>query len=235
MEKSSATVGSTYVDYPDHSTMYSSMRSLDYVGSMPQNIYHGGAGKHYGALDFTSAAAAGAQSQTNCFSHLSDSHHSATTQRLHEYSAAAASGCTTLNYMYGAAAGTGYPYATEANHYAQHPGNSESPDYPTHAQRHPSRGSPPPTSNSQHSTHYNGSYASESATVLNANSSSTTGVTTITGQEGQHGTDSRPVSNGDAGDRHTASSPGSDQPAAPGDAGLYKWMRIKRNPPKTGN
>ena len=213
MEKSSAAVGSTYVDYPasDHSTMYSSMRSLDYVGSMPQNIYH--SGKHYGALDFTSA---GAQSQTNCFSHLTDSHH--TSQRLHDFSS---SGCTTLNYMYG---GAGYPYASEANHYAQHPGNSESPDYPS--QRH-SRSSPTPSSHA----HYNGSYASESATVLNANSA--TGATT--GPE-QHSGDSRPVSNGDAGDRHTASSPGSEHPAGPGETGgLYKWMRIKRNPPKTGN
>ena len=216
MEKSTTAVGSTYVDYPsDHSTMYSSMRSLDYVGSMPQNlnVYH--SGKHYGALDFTSAAGA-AQTQSNCFSHLSDSHHSS--QRLHDFSS---SGCTTLNYMYG---GAGYPYGSEANHYAQHPGNSESPDYPT--QRHSSRGSPTPPTHA----HYNGSYASESATVLNANSAN--GATT--GQE-HHTADSRPVSNGDAGDRHTASSPGSDHPAAPGEAGLYKWMRIKRNPPKTGN
>ena len=191
-------MGTTFADYGDHGGVYSTMRGLDYVGNMTQGLYHG---KHYATLE--------PQSQTSCFSHLSDH----TGQRIHDLNP---TGCA-LNYIY---SGASYAYSqgSDANHYQQGTtdSNGNGVEY-THIQRHGRTTSSTPTA------HYNGNY-SENATSLN--------TTPARSSRLDQGSDSRPV-NSDP-DRQTTAATAPAEPQPNGETGMYNWMKIKRKPPKTG-
>ncbi|XP_041461038.1 uncharacterized protein LOC121412196 [Lytechinus variegatus] len=239
MDKSSTTTASTpYADYSstDQTSMYSGVRGLDYCSaavSQGVGLYQGHA-KSYGGLDPQGfdghlVSGIGVQSTTNSYSHLGDSRH-----RLHEYNPpSTCNSMSSMNYVYNRSA---YAYPGSVNHY----GNSET-EYP-HIHKHV-RSPTSAVSCATSGINFNGSYNSDSPSITNLDSPSPTSCALGSGQEptsgqplGSNGaaTDDETRANAITNGRSPTSSSNGEAQSPSGEAGLYKWMRIKRNPPKTG-
>nr|BAO57695.1 transcription factor Hox1 [Peronella japonica] len=240
MEKSSPTSAASapYADYTsaDQASMYTGVRSLDYCSSSAISqgvgLYQNHA-KSYGGLDTQGfdghlVPGIGVQGSPNSYSHL-DSRH-----RLHDYTPpSTCNSMSSMNYVYNRS--SAYAYPSSVNHY----GNSDI-DYP-HIHKHV-RSPTSAVSCATSGVNFNGSYNSESPSLTNLDSPSPTSCALGSGQEPTTGQplgssggglddDGRGVSM--ANGRSPTSSSNGDPQSPSGDAGLYKWMRIKRNPPKT--